>query len=84
MAQIMLGNLPPDVTVDEVRTMLADLGVPDMGEITLAEGLGERTAALVTIDRSDTDVGAIARQLEGHLWRERTLQCAHTSLGWGN
>ncbi|GGP23531.1 hypothetical protein [Silvimonas iriomotensis] len=83
MAQILIGNLPPDVSLDDLRTMLIELGVPKLGEITMAEG-AERTAALVTIDLPDVDVGAISRQLEGHLWRERQLRCAHSTLGWGN
>ena len=50
MSQILLGNLPPEVTVDEIHTLLTDLGVPGIGEITMAEGLSDRVAALITLE----------------------------------
>ncbi|GAB7127125.1 hypothetical protein JCM19000A_16320 [Silvimonas sp. JCM 19000] len=83
MSQILLGNIPPEVSVDDIRILLSDLGVPGLGEITLAEGLSDKLAALITLDLGDTEAAAVSEQLNGHLWHERMLSCAHTNLGWG-
>lgn len=83
MSQILLGNLPPEVTVDEIRALLTELGVPGIGDITIAEGLSEHVAALVALDLTDAETAAVSEQLNGHLWHDRMLSCAHTNLGWG-
>ncbi|GAA5784173.1 hypothetical protein GCM10007860_13120 [Chitiniphilus shinanonensis] len=82
--QMMLGNLPPDTTTDDIRELLETLGVPGVGEITVSAGLGERFNALVKLDEeSSVVVGAICSQLNGHHWKGNDITASHTNLGWG-
>ncbi|TJZ79056.1 RNA recognition motif domain-containing protein [Chitiniphilus eburneus] len=83
--QMMLGNLPPDTTIDDVRELLESLGVPGVSEITVSAGLGERANALVKLDEavSSAAVSAICGQLNGHHWKGHDITASHTNLGWG-
>ncbi|WP_148714149.1 RNA recognition motif domain-containing protein [Chitinolyticbacter meiyuanensis] len=79
--QILIGNLPPGTSSDDVRTLLTEQGVPGIGEIVIEEG-PERTGALVKLDLGDTAIATVCKQLNGHHWNGRDLTANHTNFSW--
>ncbi|WP_255990792.1 RNA recognition motif domain-containing protein [Chitinolyticbacter albus] len=79
--QMMIGNLPPGTSEDDVRTLLDELGVPGVEEIKVSDG-PERTGALVKLDLGDIAVAAVCKQLNGHHWNGRDLTANHTNFSW--
>jgi hypothetical protein len=68
---ILVGNLPPDITVEDIQDALADLDF-DI-EVTLSPG--DRTTAQITFaGMTRTAAEGLAEQINGRFWRERTLQ----------
>jgi hypothetical protein len=72
--KIIIGNLPPDVTVDELARLLVQAGADDP-EITLNnEGNLEKVTAVLALgdlDRPAAD--KIVDRIRGRLFRGRTL-----------
>jgi len=72
--KIIIGNLPPDVTVDELARLLVQAGADDP-EITLNnEGNLEKfTAVLALGDLDRPAADKIVDRIRGRLFRGRTL-----------
>ena len=72
--KIIIGNLPPDVTVDELARLLVQAGADDP-EITLNnEGnLEQVTAVLALGDLDRPAADKIVDRIRGRLFRGRTL-----------
>ncbi|BCL77239.1 hypothetical protein JHS3_29750 [Jeongeupia sp. HS-3] len=82
MTAILIGNLPPETNTDDVRTLLSELGMSaDVGDVTIAEGLGERLAASVSIDCSSAAAEALVQRLNGHFWNSRELTASYNPFG---
>jgi histidyl-tRNA synthetase len=72
--RILIGNLPADVTVEEINQILTDAGVQQV-DITLNnEGDADKVAAVLAMGNADrATVDRIAKQINGTRYRERTL-----------
>ena len=72
--KILIGNLPQDITVEEITKVLADAGVEQL-DITLNnEGDASKVTAVLAIgdlDRPTAD--RIASEINGTRYRDRTL-----------
>ncbi|MBE9609077.1 hypothetical protein [Chitinilyticum piscinae] len=79
--QIMITNLPSDASAESVTRLLhEELGLGAAHDITMAPGLGERVAALFSLDASDAAVHALIDKLNGYHWQGRTLGASHASM----
>ncbi|WP_028454527.1 RNA recognition motif domain-containing protein [Chitinilyticum litopenaei] len=80
--QIMITNLPPDTDAEGVAELLhKDLGLATARDIVMAEGNGERIAALFSLDNvSEAAVHAVIDKLNGFYWQGRTLGAAHATM----
>ncbi len=78
--QLMIDNLPSDVTAEDLRTLLAEIGIPAPLDITIAPGLRERPSAAVAFHLDHAQMEAIAGLLDGRYWRGHILHARHTSL----
>jgi hypothetical protein len=72
--KIIIGNLPPDVTVDELARLLVQAGADDP-EITLNnEGNLEKVTAVLALGDLDRPAAEkIVDRIRGRLFRGRTL-----------
>lgn len=78
--QIMITGLPSQCQQSDIAELLAHIGVETACEITLAPGLGEHPAALITLDIDHAKAEAIVALLDGHYWQGHTLSASHTTL----
>ncbi|MCG6940844.1 MAG: hypothetical protein LJE69_06305 [Thiohalocapsa sp.] len=72
--RILIGNLPPDVTVEEIEQVARDGGAEAPAVTLNREGNADKVAAvleLANIDRAAAD--RIAARINGTRYRERTL-----------
>ncbi|MBM3116001.1 RNA recognition motif domain-containing protein [Jeongeupia naejangsanensis] len=82
MTAILIGNLPPETSEDDVRTLFTDLGMTaDVGDVTIAEGLGEKLVASVSIDCSSAGAEVLVQKLSGHFWNGRELTASFNPFG---
>jgi histidyl-tRNA synthetase len=72
--KILVGNLPADVTVDEISEVLAEAGIEQV-KITLNnEGDANKVAAVLAVEGADrATVDRVAQKINGMRYRERTL-----------
>jgi histidyl-tRNA synthetase len=72
--KILVGNLPADVTVDEISEVLAEAGIEQV-KITLNnEGDANKVAAVLALEGADrATVDRVAQKINGMRYRERTL-----------
>lgn len=79
--QLMLNNLPANVTEQDLLALFAELGIPAPADISIASGLGEHPAALVDFALDDhADMEAITRVLDGRGWKGHALRATHVPL----
>lgn len=72
--KIMIGNLPQDVTVEEITRVLEDAGIERL-QLTL-NNEGDATRVTAVLDLADADrptADRIATRINGTRYRERTL-----------
>ncbi|AOY01332.1 RNA-binding protein [Jeongeupia sp. USM3] len=82
MTAILIGNLPPETSADDVRTLFTDLGMSaEVSDVTIAEGLGEKLAASVTIACSSAAAEVLVQKLNGHFWNGRELNASYNPFG---
>ncbi len=70
----MIGNLPPDVTVEELTQILTDAGAENPEIVLNNEGNADKVTAILTVpgmDRPTAD--KIVDRIRGRLFRGRTL-----------
>jgi hypothetical protein len=71
--KIMIGNLPPGVTVEELAGILTDAGAENP-KITLNdEGNADKVTAILTLDLDRAAADKIVDRVRGRLFRGRTL-----------
>lgn len=78
--QLTLDNLPPDVTADSLRALLAELGIPAPRELVIAPGLRNKPSALLSLDVEHADMEAIVKLLDGRYWQGHVMHASHTAL----
>ena len=72
--KILIGNLPADVTVDEITKVLTEAGVQQVNITLNNEGDANKVAAVLALDDVDrATVDRIAQKINGTRYRERTL-----------
>lgn len=68
---ILVGNLPAEITEEDIQDALADLDF----DIEVKLSSGERTTAQITFPGMTRTVAeGLAAQINGRFWRERTLE----------
>ena len=78
--KIIVGNLPADVSVDELTKILTEAGVEQVAITLNNEGDSQRVAAVLSFDGIDRPTAdRIADRLNGTRDRDRTLR-AYVSL----
>jgi hypothetical protein len=80
--QIVIGNLPPETTEEDVRSLLSnDIGLQDFGSVTITTSNSEHVLALVQLL---TDSAAAADVLTAKItdfhWKGRNLTSSHTHM----
>jgi histidyl-tRNA synthetase len=72
--KILIGNLPADVTVEEITKVLTEAGVEKVNIRLNNEGDASKVAAVLALDDVDrATVDRIAQKINGTRYRERTL-----------
>jgi histidyl-tRNA synthetase len=72
--KILIGNLPADVTVEEITQVLTEAGVEDVNITLNNEGDASKVAAVLALSGADrATVDRIAKKINGTRYRERTL-----------
>jgi hypothetical protein len=72
--KILIGNLPADVTVEEITQVLTEAGVEDVNITLNNEGDASKVAAVLALGDADrATVDRIAQKINGTRYRERTL-----------
>ena len=71
--QIRISNLPPDITEDEVKTLLDN--IKEIEAIRFTDvGDSENVVAWVEVNLTRVQADAIAEILNGRKWKDRSLQ----------
>lgn len=78
--QLMLDNLPPDVSEVALRTLFAELGIPAPATIAIAPGLRDRPSAAISLELEHADMEAIVRLLDGRSWQGHVMHASHASF----
>ena len=72
--KILIGNLPADVTVEEITQVLTEAGVEQVNITLNNEGDASKVAAVLALGDADrATVDRIAKKINGTRYRERTL-----------
>ena len=72
--KILIGNLPADVTVEEITKVLTEAGVQQVNITLNNEGDASKVAAVLALGDADrATVDSIAKKINGTRYRERTL-----------
>ena len=71
---VLISNLPGDVTAENVEEILKEHGVP-VRDVTLSkEGNPDDCDAVVDLDTDHAGANALAKMVDGKYWRGRTLR----------
>jgi hypothetical protein len=74
MSRLLLGNLDPGTTDDEIRDFLVKYGFPPFDKIEHQPGDGTRPAVLLTFDATDPSVlGHLQQRVHDMYWKKRKL-----------
>lgn len=78
--QLMLDNLPPDVSPETLLALLTELGIPAPVELSIAPGLRSRPSAALSLDLDYADMEAVVKLLDGRAWMGHVLHASHATL----
>ena len=71
---VLISNLPGNVSEEEVREALKEIGAP-VEELTFTnEGDQEQGTLIVSMDTSHAGANALAKMVNGKLWKGRRLE----------
>lgn len=74
MGRLMLGNLEPGTTDEEIRDFLVKYGFPPYDEIAHEPGDGSRPAVLVTFNAIDqNELFNLQARIHDMFWKKRKL-----------
>lgn len=77
MMHMLLGNIEPGTTDDEIRDLLAKYGFPPFDEIAYIEGDGSRPAVALTFNSIDAAaLASLQTRLHNLYWKNRPLSAA--------
>ncbi len=71
---VLIRNLPGDVSEEEVMEALKEAGVPVEGLTFTNEGNQELGTVIVSMDTSHAGATALAKMVNGKLWKDRRLE----------
>ncbi|MDW5417213.1 hypothetical protein R6242_11615 [Iodobacter sp. CM08] len=80
--QIVIGNLPPEISVEDVQALLSnEIGLGEFGAITITEGGTDNALALVQL-HTDSAAAAdvLTAKISGFHWNGRELTSSHTHM----
>ncbi|QBC43871.1 hypothetical protein [Iodobacter fluviatilis] len=80
--QIVIGNLPAEVSVEDVQTLLTDeIGLHEFGAVTITEGGSDNALALVQLHtESAAAADVLTAKISGFHWKGRALTSSHTHM----
>jgi hypothetical protein len=71
---MLLGNLEPDTSDEEIREFLVKYGFPPFDEIEHQPGEGSRPAVVLTFQDADlTVLGQLQQRIHSMYWKNRKL-----------
>jgi hypothetical protein len=74
MTRLLLGNLEPETSDDEIREFLERYGFPPFNEIERQAGDGSQPAAVLTFAGADPfALGVFQRRIDKIHWKQRRL-----------
>lgn len=74
MPRLMLANLAPDTTDEEIRDFLVKYGFPAFDEIEHEPGDGSRPAVLLTFRTMEqTDMFNLQKRVHDMFWKQRKI-----------
>jgi hypothetical protein len=74
MSRLLLGNIEPGTTDDEIRDFLVKYGFPPFDKIEHQAGDGSRPGALLTFDATDpATLGNLQKRIHDVYWKKRKL-----------
>ncbi|AZN37686.1 hypothetical protein [Iodobacter ciconiae] len=78
--QIVIGNLPPGTSVEDIHSLLKDeIGLNDFGSVTVTEN--ENTLALVQLlTDSAAAADVLTAKITGFHWKGHKLTSSHTHI----
>ena len=71
---VLIRNLPGDVSEEEVMEALKEAGVPVEDLTFTNEGNQELGTVIVSMDTSHAGATALAKMVNGKLWKDRRLE----------
>lgn len=71
--KLILGNLPPDVTTDDVSELLTELGWHDITTINIEPGEGSRPIAYLEADVGHATAQYWSDKIQGRYWHGHNL-----------
>lgn len=71
--KLLIGNIAPGTSDDEVRALLERYGAPAVGSIEQVPGEGSRHAALAEVAAAPEVLNKITQRLNGMYWKGRSL-----------
>ena len=78
--RLWIGNVSPDTTSDELRSLLQKYGGPGFDAVLQVPGDGSRPGVLLTFDNASPEqLYGLANRLNGLYWKYRGLT-AHVML----
>jgi hypothetical protein len=74
MTRLLLTNVEPGTTDDEIRDFLVKYGFPPFDEIEHQPGDGSRPSVLLTFEATDpTALGRLQQRIHDIYWKKRKL-----------
>jgi hypothetical protein len=74
MSRLLLTNVDPDVTDDEIKEFLTKYGFPPCDEVHREKNESSRPGVMVTYEGIDpTALGKLQERIHNLFWRKRTL-----------
>ncbi|MBY0445118.1 MAG: hypothetical protein K2Q15_07920 [Burkholderiales bacterium] len=80
--QVLIGNLPLETTVEDVRSLLTDeIGLNEFGDICLADGGKDSVIAMVLLHtQSPAAADVLTEKVSNFFWKGRNLTASHTHM----
>lgn len=73
--QLLMGNLAPDTTDDEIRELVRKYAKLEIASIVREDGDGSQPAAILKFEQGNReDLYEAQRRLNGMYWKDRTLR----------
>lgn len=78
--QLMLDNLPPEASAEDLLALFTELGIPAPTEISIAPGLRDRPSAAISLELDHANMDAVVKLLDGRSWKTHIMQASHAAL----